>query len=688
MTILQRMKTCYASLRQPHLEAACRFWVLMFVMCSPLFFPLPSYAAKRRVVFQLANLQQWVDLSYRYTGSATETDAATDRSSREHEFEETYHVGIDYAILSRRLANGSLELDIGSTQLVSHDSTSRDPNDEDAGLGLEFLFDMVLFERRPYPVSLVANRTQQRINAPFAENYTLISSTYGVGAAIRHDLFPFQLNYRYFSNETSGLALDRTQISDELVFESTLNWWDFSSTNLRAKIGSTQTEFEESSRSALETDTYDLSAYNLLIWGDLERKNTLNSGYRLRKDTGSTESRSVQWGEDLTLQLGKGLSVGGDYRYNKNASASQQRVENKVGGWIEHRLYESLTTRFDYSTSETEYLTGADQQYRYQSSIAYAKQLPKKSSLNLSYSYGYGELDRNLNDRFLRVFDELVTVAGGTGIGYLNSDAVVADSVTVTVNGGVWDGTELQSGDFDTNPFGNKTEITIDTAKVALYGTSYLVDYDYETNSSIEYSTTTHTVAASLGLFGQKYRLYSTLSLSDQELIEGADDVSPMTQQTFVQFGIEGNLQETTFGSSYIYLDTSISTDKTWETFLSHLQTIGRNLLTLRMTERYSTIEQKEGLVSGYTGGTKNSNSLMFNIDYRKPLMRNTTMNLWGQLADIRGTTTQDDLSLGMGLESRWYRFELFFNGEVTWSLYEETVSREDLLSLKVRRYF
>lgn len=666
----------------PDVKTGCRVLLLVFLVGLFLVPPGSAWAAKRRVIFQLANLRQWLDLSYQYTGTKTDNKVAIDRSSQDHELEQVYHFGIDYAILSQRLANGTLEIDLGTDQTITSESAPREQSDKDAGLRLEYLFDMVLFERRPYPVTLMANRIQQRINAPFAENYTLNSSNYGAGLAVRHDLFPFQLSYRYATSETSGLRVDRSQSLDELLFESTLNWWDFSQTRLRGRISSTETDFDGLSSSSLSTDSYDLKGQNLLTWGQLERKNTLNSRYQLRKNSGSSQLRSVQWTEDFELQLGRGLTIGGAYDYNKNDVPQQTRVENKNRGWIEHRLYKSLTTRLDYSGSEVEYSSGTDQRFRGQASLSYNKKLPKNSSLTLGYSYGYGELDRNLSDRNMFVpLEQGVVDAFNTVT--LTTPQIDDASVVLYAD----DIKTPYLGAYTVNKVGNNVEIFIPGA---VPGDIVYVEYSYQLDNSIEYSTTTHSISAALGLFNQRFRIYSTVNLSDQELIDGSDEVSPLHQQTFIQFGVDGNFKQTSLGSSYIYLDTSLSTDKTLETYFSHQKEIGRNLLSLRLTDRYSIVRQKEGLLTGSssTGSTNKSNSLMFNVDYRKPLRRNTTLNLRGQLLDIRGEQHQNDVSFGSTLESRWYKFELLVNADVTWTLLENTTTREDLFSIKLRRYF
>ncbi|SHI77067.1 hypothetical protein SAMN02745165_00816 [Malonomonas rubra DSM 5091] len=692
MFILQRTKSLQKNLLQARFYGLlCMFFV--FNVLVQMFVPTCGHAARRQVIFQLSNLQQWIDVSYQYSGSKTNSDGRENRSARDHEFEQEYHIGIDYAILSRRLANGRLELDVGTNEVFSYDRTGSDPNDHDIGFGLEFLFDMVLFERRPYPVNLDASRVQQWINAPFADNYQLTSQNFGVSLSARQEIFPFNLGYRFFTNETSGLSLDRLQESDELVFDSKLNWWEISTTNLRAKVSRVDISFEASDREEISTELYDLGIDNILSWGGGKRKNTLNSSYGLRNSSGSSESRSENWSENIELQLGEGLSVGAGYDYRKNTVPQQERKERSYQGWAEHRLYDSLTTRASYSSSETEYLTGINQQFRSQTSVAYNKRLPRESNITLSYGYGYGENDRNLDDNVIQVFDEGVRV-DVLGIGYLSNTNVISNDVEpnsvrvfVDLGGGIR-GDELVAGDFSISPAGNQTQISIDPATVAFYGTfDYLVDYNYVTNESIEYSTETHTISAVLGLFKQRYRIYGTLILGDQDLIDGDDSTSPLSQQTFVQVGFEGSHSEASYGFKYLYLDTILSTDRTAEAYLSYLKAIGRNLLTVRLTERYSVISQKERLSSS-ARGSRDSNTFMLNVNYRKPLGAAAKASFGVQFIDLRGETRQDDLSFGASFDYRWYKFEFSFNADMTFGFYEDTISREDSLSLQLRRYF
>ena len=100
------------------------------------------------------------------------------------------------------------------------------------------------------------------------------------------------------------------------------------------------------------------------------------------------------------------------------------------------------------------------------------------------------------------------------------------------------------------------------------------------------------------------------------------------------------------------------------------------------------TTQQNEGNIVD-SDDAQERNSLSFNVDYRRQLRRNLTLNLRGHVIDIRGQSRdQEDIHLGMILESRWYKFVLQMSADVTWQIYEDSTSREDSVSFKIRRYF
>lgn len=657
---------------------------VLLLLCSISLFPLPANAARKKVIFQLSNFRHWTDFEYDYTGRNYRHRTGTDYSSQEHEFAEIYHFEMDYSLLDRDLANGHLSMDLGLDQSYENESGGNVGSDSAAGFSGEYLLDLVAFERRFYPINLMSNLVQERINAPFTENYEQTRQSLSTAVAIRNSYLPFRLSYRYDTTETSGLTNDRSQETQELAFSVNTERNDFSDTRLYVERSNSRTDFSGYAQSSTETETDELDLQNYLHWGPLQKQNSLSSRYRFIEDTGSSERKTRTWDEDFELQLGKALTTEFSYGYRADESPNQKQRRQSGEAWIEHQLFDSLTTRVGYSIDQTDYLTGEEQNWSSQAGLAYTKKLPRESHLNLSYSYRYGEVDRNLDENQLTIIDEVFTVNVFLSE-YLARLDIIPESIVV-YNA---DRSIIYSlgTEYRVNVIGRRTELEIIGGGIVA-GDNLSVDYLYQVNNSIEYSNTGHSVLASLGLFNQRYRFYGSLNKTDQSLIAGAVDISPLTQQTYAQIGLEGNFDSLSFGSSYLYQDSTLSTDNTAEAFINYLFRKNRSHLNLRLTERYITTRQNEEN-SGVSDADQNRNSLSFNADYRRKLRRNLTLNLRGHVIDIRGQSRdQDDIFLGMILESRWYKFELQLSADMTWQLYEESRSREDSVSFRIRRYF
>ncbi len=659
------------------------FLLLLFLLGSVLQ-PGTAEAARKKVIFQLSNFRHWAEFEYEYSGKSYSSDDSSDRYSQQHEFEETYHLGIDYTILDRELANGRLSIDLGLDQTYEDESGDSGRNDSSEGFIGEYQFDMIAFERRFYPISLMSGSTQEQISAPFTESYDATRQTLSASVALRNSFLPVGFRYRYDTTETSGLDIDRSQETEEFSLNASSTIGGFSETWLDAKNTSTSTDFSDSTQASTRTDTDELELRNFLRWGSLRKMNSLDSRYRFVDDTGISVRRTQTWDENLELQLGKALSTGLSYGYRTTESPEQEQQQRSGDAWIEHRLFDSLTTRVAYSVDCTDYSSGEEQNWQYQANISYSKKLPRESHLNLTYSHQYGENDRNLVDQQLTVTDEPFPVNIFLS-GFLDKLDIIPESIVVySADRSI---IYTLGTEYLINIIGRRTELQIIGGGI-IPGDILSVDYFYRVNNSIEYSTTGNSLTASLSLFGQRYRLYGSLSKTDQNLIAGAADTSPLTQQTYAQIGFEGNLDKVSFGSSYAYRDSTISTDNTAEAFVNYLYRKNFSVLNLRLTENYSTTQQNEGNI-GVSGEAQKRNSLSFNADYRRRLNRNLTLNLRGHVIDIHSQSRdQDDIFLGMILESRWYKFEFLLSADMTWKIYEDSTSREDSVSLKIRRFF
>ena len=121
-------------------QKSSRYYVpILLLLCGFFLLPHPAEAARKKVIFQLYNLRQWTELEYDYTGKSYSYDSSADRHSQEHDLEETYHFDIDYAILDRDLANGSLTVDLNLNQTYENESGEKRSSGSSGGFYGEYL---------------------------------------------------------------------------------------------------------------------------------------------------------------------------------------------------------------------------------------------------------------------------------------------------------------------------------------------------------------------------------------------------------------------------------------------------------------------------------------------------------------------------------------------------------------------
>lgn len=640
-------------------------------------------AARRRVIFQLANLHQWAELEYDYDSSGYSGES--DRGSQGHEFEEKYHIDIDYKILGRRLAYGGVELDLGLKQSFEKDSGVINRSDSASGFSVEYALDMQVFERSAYPLVLNARQHQKRINEPFTQSYDLVTQQYSLGMSLKNHLLPAYLNYHYSETGTDGLDLDRTQSSEKLGISTFLKMGDISATDLHVETGRRQSRIEGA---ALDTSTnsYTLEANNMLNWISLSQRQVLRSSYRKESETGSSELDTEQWSERLRLRLGQGLETEFSHNYSYVETPRQFRRDQENEFWVEHHLFNSLVSRYQHNIGKTDFETGVEKRWSRQLSLSYTKKLPKDSRVRLAYSFTYGETDRNLVSKIIYIGPgnpEVAQLDTFFEVILENTDVVPSSIVVRDAFG------EIPESVYDITSFGRLTKLDFNGNALGLVpGDEVLIEYEYSVNNSIKYSTTTNALSASLDLVNQLLRVYGNLSRSDQDLLSGEANVSSLVQQSYLQVGVESTLNEYTLGSSYSYLDSTISIEEYVEAFLKYRKERKGQVFGLRLTERFSTVAQNDSL-SGGTSGEVEKNSLMLHVNYRRHLARNTTMTLKMFLADIRGDNIeQDEVSFGLLLESRWYKFLLRINADVSFEFYDDRNSHEEQLTIALRRYF
>ncbi|KPK12184.1 MAG: hypothetical protein AMJ68_03180 [Acidithiobacillales bacterium SG8_45] len=175
-------------------------------------------------------------------------------------------------------------------------------------------------------------------------------------------------------------------------------------------------------------------------------------------------------------------------------------------------LNQSADIRFDdmSTTGLTEVAQSIGGNIRYTKGVT-------TGEMRLSYGARYDRRDRQAAASQVPVIGELITLIGTTGVALANDYVVVA-----TID--VWNTSRTQlyveGVDYRVIVLGSRTEIERLAAGSILDGQQVLVDYEYETGGTVDYSMFTQNIQASWSL-KQYYNVYARLNNSTATINSG-----------------------------------------------------------------------------------------------------------------------------------------------------------------------
>ncbi|MBW1646430.1 MAG: hypothetical protein JRJ56_08980 [Deltaproteobacteria bacterium] len=393
---------------------------ILFVLLLVLVPPPGVAAARPRAILMIRDFNNWLDLEYEYDGRESDNKDSK-QSNSEHQLTQSYHFDMQYAVYNPRWLHGHLDLDLG----LREEWYDGEVNGSGSDVSLEnsYRVDGIIMDRRSTPINFFASSQTDSVNRSFDRNYDLTTDNYGIGVTFKNRVLPAHLSYLAVRSETDGLELDRVQKTRTYAADCTHTVRDFSLTELSY----TRTEDDTSymgDQPSEDNTSKEFDARNNLSWGEHMKRSYLSSVYRHRRDSGYNDLESTDWSESLLFKPGTALKIGLDYRYNKDETAGLERRDHRSQAWIEHQLYDSLTTRAWYRSRDSNFSSGEENEYSWLLGLAYQKLLPRQSLFNCGYSYEDGETDRDLDGGESFVIDERLLInifgrntrgAGGPG---------------------------------------------------------------------------------------------------------------------------------------------------------------------------------------------------------------------------------------------------------------------------------
>jgi len=650
------------------------------VMALLVLYACPAWSAESKVLLHLSEFRNWLQLDYERHGRFS-ARSGDDLESTDHLFTESIYTSAAYSIYDPQLLNGHFDIDFGLNQNI-YDSTYQESG-TDQGTILEYSIDGTFFEHRPYPVRFFSSDEEREVQRLFSKNYELHVREHGLALALKNRFVPTNFRYLYRERETDGLQLDRVQTTNTYTFDALHLYKDISHSEVSFYHSDDDTDFGPTE----PEDTSRITEYqfrNTMRWSNYPTLNQLVSVYRYRDETNDVSLSFKDWSESLLLQPGRALKIGFDYDNTSIRSDQLSRHEHKEHIWIEHKLYESLTSRLRFLNRKADYTAGMYKDVRGIAGLSYQKKLPRTSLLSLGYSYTRGRTDRDYELRQGAVFDERVTMEL-VGQNLLQNLDILIETIVVKNQ----DRTEtyVENIDYTVLQYGRQTELLLTAGSQIDPDAVVSVDYLYSVDPGVRFSTTVHEASSSLSLLSNRYRIYAYMVSTDQEPLSDSTDEDRLYDLFTYTIGLVNTRRFATYGGEFVHYDSTTEKRQYVELFWRYRRYFRRNYLWLSFRDRY--VKYDDTGISEVTDGSRTENQFFAGLSVRRRFFGRTMGGAGLEYLDIQGSINdRDELKLNLHFDMRVGRLELRFQAEKNWEWWENRRQSESRVFLTLRRYF
>lgn len=640
--------------------------------------------AARLTLLRFGKLAQSISLGYEFDQQSSDSEGGTSLDSTSHRFDERYRASFRYAVLSPRLLTGSVRIGANLEQ-ESEEATNR-PASDGSSHQLEYNVNGTWFQRSWYPVSFFTYQQYNRVRQAFTPAYDIKTDGVGATLSLQNDYVPTLFNYSLRTNETSGAGADTENTIESFLLSFSHSYRSLSNATLSLSLNQSET-VTQGEATTTSTDTRSAVFKHLLNLGSNDLTRTLNTLASYVDETGTVHNRTLELNESLDWWVGKALQTHAIYVHRDRTFAGRKTVEDSGVGWVQHRLYKSLTTRLDLRGKNTTFDNdGSVTEIGGGGTIDYEKKLPQQSSLLVGAGYNYGVIDNKLGADLFPVINELLTVPDLPPHELvLGQFDVIPESIVVRNQDRTFIYTAGTDYLVETN--GRETRIvfpqipTVGPVPITA-GSILSVDYEYRLTPSITYSQTIYTGYATLSLFQERHRIFARISDSSQDVLENRGAGTPqLIDYRTLQLGFETRREFLSYGASYLRIDSDINPSQTFEGFMRYVRAFGQELVRLNLRERYT-------LHDNGSDGSSYTNTLNLTGEYLRPVTNWATMRLLGNYLMVRGRSPSDEVGSSVEFNAQFGRTELSLFSELVWKFLPQSSTRNMAVRMQVSRGF
>ncbi len=402
-----------------------------------------------------------------------------------------------FFLVDPRLFTGNLE---GRFGLVQEDERVDGGARLRNGTLLGYAFDGAILSDKPYVVTLFANRNQSVLTREFGGRSEITFENLGATFRLREDSVLQDLGFPHFGSvvgarqerlkeETTvlGRTVRRDEVRTVLSYEAHKG---FETSDLDLRYEFADLDDRAGVIGSFRTHTAGLT-YSLDFGPTLNDR--WDSRLQLLNRTGRHPATFLSADEELRLDHHERLFTDYRYLFSRNDTQAGDTTTHTGIALLQHRLYESLTSRVAASGTLQDFPTGDRISYYGEADFAYRRAIPGRGQLVAGTGARYQIDDNRFSLPLVAVIDEPHTAPAprGGSAGFLlnNSFVVVSTIEVVDTRGGARlpatlgvDYVLVQEGDF--------TKIVpLASSLVILDGDPLLVSYSFEVNPSLKFST-------------------------------------------------------------------------------------------------------------------------------------------------------------------------------------------------------
>lgn len=422
------------------------------VLCAALAVPSAVWPQKLDWRLVPGAFSGGVELGLERNQQSTQTATSSSGSTTQRLRETVRLSNTGFYVLDPRLITGSLGVQIGLAQTHANGSVASG-TDKDRTTGYDL--NLTALKNKPYLGNFFANRSHSTNNQAFGGTTDGTRESHGIRLELHEDSILKDKGFPWFKAELTAQqdhSTNTTTFFDRVTRQDERN----KQVTFFAQKGFLTADLD--ARYFLLNDTQTASMNHSVDFGE-GLNHTLNSTFSTTQRDGAVPSKSIDWGESLSLVHSRTLASNYTYSFTRYQDTERESHEHKARAELTHELYTNLTSNASAEGDQLVLPDGKVTSTNINLGQIYRHSLPRAGALILNWSAGYGQTNNNLASGLVHVTAErhqaLAPFGGGNGF-FLTKVNAVASSVTVF---NVTTGVAVPATEFDVVTIGNRVRI-------------------------------------------------------------------------------------------------------------------------------------------------------------------------------------------------------------------------------------